>query len=148
MPRRTVPIELGRLAAGLGRMPLFADIPADELERTVSRGQLLTFEPDEVIVSEGALGLGFYIVLEGRVRVDRDAMSFELGPGEFFGEIALIERMPRLATVTADGPATCFGMLRTHFREMLVRNPRVALRALDIEAERLSGEVGSEAKGG
>jgi len=148
MPQRIVPLDLGRLVARLGDLPVFADVRVDELERAMSRAQLLTFEPGEVIVREGEMGLGFYIVLEGQVRVDRDALTFVLGPGEFFGEIALIERTPRLATVMADGPATCFGMLRTHFREMLVRNPRVAMRVLDVEAERLRGDVGSEAKDG
>lgn len=123
----------------LQRVPLLAGVPADELREIAERSHLLTFRPADVIVPEGEQGLGFYLLLAGRARVLRgDDELDQLRPGDFFGEIALLEDQRRTATVVAAERTTCLGILRTFFRPILVRNPRVALRILEEEQRRLS----------
>ena len=138
MPRRIIALELDDLARALQRLPLLADCPERELANIASRAHVLAFDDGEVIVPEGEEGLGFYVVLSGSAAAIRDGAVVEtITQGGFFGEIALLEARRRTATVVAVGGATCLGILRSFFRPLLVRNPRIALRILDEEARRL-----------
>jgi CRP-like cAMP-binding protein len=138
-PRRIISLDVDDLVRALRRIPLLEDTPERELADIAMRAHILAFDDGEVIVPEGEEGLGFYVVMSGRARVVRDGRVVNrLEQGEFFGEIALLENAGRTATVVAEGAATCLGILRTFFRPLLVRNPRLALRILDEEAKRLS----------
>lgn len=138
MPRRIIALEVDDLAGALARVPLLADCSEADLRDIATRAHVLTYDDGEVIVPEGEEGLGFYVILRGRARVERDGAVLEaLDAGDFFGEIALLEDRPRIATVVAEGSVTCLGILRSFFRPLLVRNPRLALRILDEEARRL-----------
>lgn len=138
MPVRQISLDPADKVLALSRVPFFDGCHRGELERVATSALVLTYEDGDVIVPEGEDGLGFYIVLSGGVTVLRSGETIaSLGPGQFFGEISLIERGPRTATVVATGNTTCLGILRSFFRPMLVRNPRVALRILETELDRL-----------
>ena len=142
MPRRIITLEVDDLIGALRRVPLLEACGEQDLRDIAARAHVLTFTDGEIIVPEGEEGLGFYLILAGRVRVEHDDVVVNrLGKDDFFGEIALLEDRPRVANVVADGEATCLGILRSFFRPLLVRNPRLALTILDEEARRL-GTVG------
>jgi CRP-like cAMP-binding protein len=103
----------------LERHPLLSRLAVPQIERVASCGELETFEAGEVIVAEGGLGDALYLVLTGQVQVSKSAHPLAaLAPGEFFGEMSLVEPAPRSATVTA---------VETSF---LFRLPSVALQKL------------------
>lgn len=143
--RRIIALDAGDVSRALSQLPLLEGCSPRELERISSRAHVLSFAGGEVIVPEGEEGLGFYLILSGFVRVVRGAETIRrLGKGEFFGEVALLQGRTRTASVIADGPVTCLGILRSFFKPLLVRNPRIALRILEEEARRAgeSGEPG------
>jgi CRP-like cAMP-binding protein len=76
------------------------------------------------------------------LRADEEVAT--LGPGEFFGEVSLLEGTVRNATVLAHGNVMCIGILRSFFRPLLARNPRLALRILDVETQRFEEESGED----
>jgi len=136
--KRIIALDVSDRVRALERVPLLAGAPSEELHEIAERSHLLTFRAADVIVPEGEEGLGFYLVLAGRARVLRgDVEVDQLVPGDFFGEISLLEGQLRMATVVAAEQTTCLGILRSFFRPMLVRNPRVALRILEEERRRL-----------
>jgi CRP/FNR family transcriptional regulator len=135
MPRR-VKLDEDPLDA-LRRVPLFDRCPEDELAAIARDAVVIAYDDGEVIVPEGDEGSAFYVILQGRTRVTRAGADVAvLGPGESFGEVALLQDRPRTATVLAVGETTVLGILRAAFKPMLLRNPRVALRILEQERER------------
>jgi CRP/FNR family cyclic AMP-dependent transcriptional regulator len=135
--RRIITLDLQDRANALAKIPVLSSLPIRELEDLALRSHVLAFADGDVIVPEGEEGLGFYVILAGAVRVLRaEQVLATLRAGDFFGEISLLEGQPRTATVVADGPTTCVGILRSFFKPLLVRNPRFALRVLDEEAKR------------
>jgi CRP/FNR family cyclic AMP-dependent transcriptional regulator len=141
---RQIMVDLTERMGTLTQMPLFEGCPTSEIEQIALRAHMLSFDDGEVIVPEGEEGLGFYFLIQGCARVLRgDQEIAKLGPGDYFGEISLLEGAPRNASVVADGATTCMGVLRSFFRPLLARNPRLALRILDEESRR-RGEVEEE----
>jgi CRP/FNR family cyclic AMP-dependent transcriptional regulator len=142
---RSLSIGVAERARALTQMPILEGCPVPEVEEIASRAHVLLFDDGEVIVPEGEEGLGFYFITQGRVRVlqaNEDVAT--LGPGEFFGEVSLLEGTVRNATVLADGNVMCIGILRSFFRPLLARNPRLALRILDVETQRFEEESGED----
>lgn len=137
MGRRIVTLDLADRARILARLSLLEGVAERDLSDIAVHAHVLTFAGGDVIVPEGEEGLGFYVIIAGTARVERGGESIQrLGPGDFFGEIALLQKRPRTASVLAEGSTTCLGILRTHFRPLLARNPRLALRILEEEAAR------------
>ena len=98
----------------LSRLPLFADVSPDALARLEHRMRRREFAPQSVIVREGGAGDSAFIILSGRVAVRRrdpdsgiDFLLAELGEGQMFGEMALLTRKPRTASVVALEATTC-----------------------------------------
>lgn len=143
MKRRLIRLDVEDMVRALERVPLFDGCGEAALRAVAERSHVLSFEDGEVIVPEGEEGLGFYVVLSGSVLVRHgEEVAAALGPNDFFGEISLLEGEPRGASVVAGGHAVCLGILRSHFRPLLVRNPRLALRILEEEARRArAGEI-------
>ncbi|MDR7482353.1 MAG: cyclic nucleotide-binding domain-containing protein [Armatimonadota bacterium] len=122
----------------LKQVPIFATLPARELESVARSMRERTYEPGAVIVKEGDPGLGFFLITRGRVEVwHHDHRIRELGPGEFFGEMALMEERPRSATVKAVERTTCLQLVRWDFRALLKENPDLAVRMLEVVVQRL-----------
>jgi CRP/FNR family cyclic AMP-dependent transcriptional regulator len=90
------------------------------------------------IVAEGQLGLGLYIVVEGRCDVLRGGRLLQtLGPGDFFGETALLDDLPRTADVKTTTPTTCATLAKWEFLGELESHPEMALPLLPMLSRRL-----------
>jgi len=128
----------------LKKVPIFGKLPAKELEYVARSVKERVYESGTVIVKEGDPGLGFFLIIEGRVDVShKDHRIREMGPGEFFGEMALMEEAPRSATVTALDRTRCLQLVRWDFRALLKENPDLAVRMLEVVVQRLREHPGA-----
>lgn len=113
--------------------PLLARVGPDHLGRIARAGQLETFTPGEEVVSEGTLGDALYLILTGEVEVAKAGHALaRLGPGNFFGEMALIEPAPRSATVTAVAASFLYRLPYLELQQLMRHDPRAG-NALLIE---------------
>jgi nitrite reductase/ring-hydroxylating ferredoxin subunit len=128
----------------LAKIPLFAAMDPKALESLEAFTFRRTFKPGDLIVEEGRTGNGAYVVLSGKVEVVRGLESGNprvlttLGPGEPFGEMALLGDWPRTASVRAVEESECLGMDRWIFLAHVSKEPRLALTMLQILARRLA----------
>ncbi len=116
----------GRVEAALAfrdevaAMPLFRDLSPGELDVLLARLEPITCAAGETIIRQGESGERFYVVRAGQVVVSRDERELaRLGPGEAFGEIALLFDVPRTASVMASQPTTLLALDAPHFRDVL-----------------------------
>ena len=122
----------------LNRVELFASLGGVPLSAIADRAVEVEFPNGRAIVRQGEVGTGFFLIVNGAARVTRDGKKLvELGPGEFFGELALLDQMPRSATVTAEGETTCLAIASWDFEQLLQEQPRVAIGLLRGVARRL-----------
>ncbi len=122
----------------LKRVPLFAHLADAHVQRIVNSARERRFEPGAPIVSAGETGQGFYLILEGRAEVQRGGRTIRaLGPGDYFGELALLRDQPRSATVVARDPTTCLALTRWDFKGILDANPALAVQLLETVAHRV-----------
>lgn len=122
----------------LMNVTIFKDLPAGSLESVARSMRERIYEPGAVIVRQGDPGVGFFLITEGLVEVTHDDHHVRnMGPGEFFGEMALIEERPRSATVTARERTRCLQLVRWDFRALLRENPEMAVRMLEVVVQRL-----------
>lgn len=112
----------------LAAVPLLAGVEPKVRKRLADIGKRRTYAADEAIVREGSTGTAFYIVLSGRARVERDGSVIgQLGAGDFFGELALIEEHPRSATVVASEETDCLLFPAWEFTALLEEHPEIAV---------------------
>jgi CRP-like cAMP-binding protein len=124
--------------AWLERVELFKGVPEDALRRIAERSGEIEFPPGRYIVRQGVIGNGLYIIISGRARVVKgDEVVAELGPGDFFGELSVIDQLPRLATVIAEEPTTCLALASWDMIAEIERDPQLALNLLRGLALRL-----------
>ena len=122
----------------LAKAGLFADVDADGMARIAARAVEVDFPPDHVIARQGEIGTGFFVVVSGGARVIRDGQVVaRVGPGEFFGELSVLDGRPRVAQVVADGPTTCLALASWDFEAVLREEPGVALAVVRELARRL-----------
>ena len=122
----------------LKRVPLFAKMGGRELERLGQLADEVEVGLDRVLAEQGSIGHEFFIVLDGRVMVlDGGTPVSMLGPGDFFGEIALLESIPRTATVRAEGIVRLLVVNHREFHSLMDEFPSVRSAVLDAVAERL-----------
>ncbi len=122
----------------LQNVPIFSSLAAGELEAVARSLKERTYEPGAVIVKQGDPGIGFFLIVEGRVEVSHDGHHIrDMGPGEFFGEMALLEERARTATVTAKERTRCLQLVRWDFRALLREHPEMAVRLLEVVVRRL-----------
>jgi CRP-like cAMP-binding protein len=97
-----------------------------------------TYAAGKEVVVEGRNGVGFFIILEGQAAVTvGERVIRVLGPGDYFGEMALLHGNERSATVTADSELRCLGLTAWGFKQFVTDNPSVAWALLQTLAERL-----------
>jgi CRP-like cAMP-binding protein len=122
----------------LAGVTLFDGIGPDGLTMVADRAVEVDFPEGRAIVRQGEVGTGFFLITTGRARVVRDGATIaELGPGDFFGELSLLDREPRIATVTAEAPTTCMAIASWEFETLLESQPRLAIALLRGVARRL-----------
>jgi CRP/FNR family transcriptional regulator, cyclic AMP receptor protein len=132
----TIPSD--RRAELLGAAPLFADVDADGLQRIAARTVEVAFTDGHVIARQGEIGTGFFLIASGGVRVVRDGQeTASLGPGEFFGELSILDGKPRTAQVVAAGPTVCLALASWDFEAVVAEEPAVAMAVLRALASRL-----------
>jgi CRP/FNR family cyclic AMP-dependent transcriptional regulator len=127
----------------LRRVPLLAGLGDRERERLAKELHERTFRAGSTIVSEGATGAGFFVIADGNASVSvGDQERARLGPGDYFGEMALIDDAPRSATITADTDVRAFGMTPWEFKPFVLSHPEVAwsmLRSLSSRVREAQG---------
>jgi CRP-like cAMP-binding protein len=120
------------------RVPIFADLERKELQGIANTLKERTFRAGETITSEGESAVGFFVIQDGEATVAVGGQERgRLGPGDYFGEIALIAQTPRTATVTADTDVRCLGMTFWEFRPLVEENGKIAWKMLQSLARKL-----------
>ena len=123
----------------LEQIPLFEGLAHGELERIARSFKERRFTAGDTVAAEGAGGVGFFVISEGNATVDvHGEQRGRLGPGDYFGEIALIDdQARRTATITADSDLTCYGLTSWEFRPLVETNAQIAWKLLQVMAKRL-----------
>jgi CRP/FNR family transcriptional regulator len=122
----------------LKKVPLFAGLDKKELEAIAVSMRERRFKAGDTVTQEGAGGVGFFVVEEGQAAVNVGGESKgSVGPGDYFGEIALINESPRTATLTASTDMVCYGMTPWDFRPLVESNSTIAWKLLTAMAEKM-----------
>ena len=117
---------------------MFSGLGRRELERVASSMKERRFQKGDMLTTEGRGGVGFFVIEEGEadVSVHGDERA-KLGPGDYFGEIALITESDRTATITAETDMRCYGMTMWDFRPLVESNASIAWNMLQQLAQKL-----------
>jgi CRP-like cAMP-binding protein len=125
----------------LASVPLLADLDRRTLKRLAEQGKRRTYAPGEVVIREGDTASALYIIIKGRVRVERhdsaEGPVGELRAGDFFGELALIEERPRSATIVATEETECVLFVAWEFTALLKEHPEMAVPMMNALIARL-----------
>jgi CRP/FNR family transcriptional regulator, cyclic AMP receptor protein len=126
----------------ISKVPLFAGLSKQQLGRVASIADEIDLPKGKVLTREGDRGREFFVLLEGEAEVRRKGRKLATRrAGEFFGEIALLSDLPRVATVTATTPVRALVIGDTEFRGLLSQTPPIALKVLQAVAERLPADA-------
>lgn len=127
----------------LRRAPLFEGLTRKQLRQLAQLSDDLSVPAGDVLCQEGTRGREFFVILDGEAAVTRAGRTVAtLGPGDFFGEVALIERVERTATVRAASPLRFFVISDQAFAALLETDPRVERKILVALAKRLASARG------
>jgi len=122
----------------LKKVPLFAGLDNKELLQIASSMRERKFKAGDTVTQEGAGGVGFFVVEQGQADVSIGGQAKgSVGPGDYFGEIALINESPRTATLTARTDMLCYGMTPWDFRPLVESNSTIAWKLLTAMAEKM-----------
>lgn len=122
----------------LREVALFNGVDDAGLAAVAASATEVAFEVGRTIVRQGEVGTGFFLVTAGQARVIRDGRVLaDLGPGQFFGELSLLDQQPRIAQVVAQEPTVCLALASWDFEAILASQPGVALAILRGVARRL-----------
>jgi CRP/FNR family cyclic AMP-dependent transcriptional regulator len=124
----------------LATVPLFSACSKKELQMVAKSAERLEVPPGKVVVTEGAAGTEFFVIIDGRARVERHGRQVaSLGPGAFFGDLALLDRAPRNASVIADSDLAVAKIGQRAF-DALLDHPGFSKKLLAGLARRLRQE--------
>jgi CRP-like cAMP-binding protein len=127
----------------LARVGLFAELTADELKELAALMRPRPYARDEVIYLRGDPGLAFYVIASGKVKIaltspdGKELILRRLGPGDFHGEVALLDDHPRSADAVATEPSMLFTLQRDAFRQFLAEHPPIATKLLSTISQYL-----------
>ena len=122
----------------LAQVPLFAGLGKKELARLAKQMREREFDEGDTVVEEGTTGAGFFVIAEGNATASiAGEVKGTLGPGDYFGEVALIDEGRRSASVTAVTDLRCYGLTPWEFRPFVESHPDVAWALLQTLARRL-----------
>jgi CRP-like cAMP-binding protein len=120
-------------------VPLFARCSKRELAEIATIADEIDLPEGKQLTKEGGRGREFFVLLEGNADVRRKKRKVKtLGPGDFLGEIALVTKTPRTATVTTSSPVRALVVSEQNFRRLLERSPDVQIKVLEALAERVA----------
>lgn len=123
----------------LAKVPLFEGLSKKHLRQVASLATRLDEPADKALTKEGQRGMEFIVILDGEVEVRRgDEVIATRGPGDYVGEIALVEDVPRTATVVTKTPATIEVIGRQEFSTLLADEPEIAAKIKETAAKRLA----------
>ena len=122
----------------LRAVPLFADLDEGELAQVARLFKERRFRAGETVVKEGADGAAFFLIVSGEASVTvRGVQRAGLGPGDHFGEIALIDEGVRSASITATTDLDCFGLTLWEFKPLVVENGAIGWKLLQSLSKKL-----------
>ena len=122
----------------LSEVTLFSGISPRQLNSVADLATEIDFAPGRHIVRQGQVGTGFYLIASGKARVVHNGKVLaRLGPGEFFGELSLLDQQPRMAHVIAEEPTACLALASWDFTRLLEKTPKLTLSVLREVARRL-----------
>jgi CRP/FNR family transcriptional regulator, cyclic AMP receptor protein len=120
-------------------VPLFSQCSRRELTQIAGIADEIDLRDGKVLIREGERAREFFVLLDGTAEVTKDGRRINtLGPGDFFGEIALVSNSPRTATVTATSPVHTLVITDRSFRRLLEESPEIQRKVLVALAERLA----------
>jgi CRP/FNR family transcriptional regulator len=122
----------------LRSVPLFSGCTDKELRDIAKMTKEVRFPEGKQICKEGQTGLGLHVITEGETKVVINGRTRRrLGPGAFFGEMALLDNGPRSATVIAESPVSTLSLSAWDFKEGIRNHPTIALKVLEEMSKRL-----------
>ncbi len=118
----------------ISKVPLFSQCSKGELQEIAAIADEIDIAEGKELTTEGSPGREFFVIIEGTASVAQDGDQInDLGPGDFFGEVALVKDTPRTATVTATSPVRALVVTRQNFKRLIEHQPeieRTVLKAL------------------
>ncbi|HEX3630607.1 MAG TPA: cyclic nucleotide-binding domain-containing protein [Candidatus Dormibacteraeota bacterium] len=125
-------------AETLRQVPLFSSLDKKELGLLAKLVKEQSYPRGTMIVQAGAGGHGLYIIKEGNVSIVQNGRTVaSMGPGQFFGEISVLDGGPRTADVRADSPTTCLALISWEVKPLLMENPSITYKMLLEMVKRL-----------
>jgi CRP/FNR family cyclic AMP-dependent transcriptional regulator len=126
----------------LGGCPLFTGVRPEDLAAIGERALEIEFRADHVIARQGEIGTGLFVIVEGAVRVVRDGEELaRLGVGDFFGEMSVIDGLPRVAQVVTSEPTRCLALASWEFERLVLDHPAIGLAILRGLSARLRAKT-------
>jgi CRP/FNR family transcriptional regulator, cyclic AMP receptor protein len=137
-----VTLTQDRRTALLGACPLFGGVRPEDLS-AIGEGALeVDFPADHVIARQGEIGTGLFVIVDGAVRVVRDGQELaRLGAGDFFGEMSVIDGLPRVAQVVTTAPTACLALATWDFERLVMDHPAIGLAILRGLSARLRAKT-------
>jgi CRP/FNR family transcriptional regulator, cyclic AMP receptor protein len=125
------------MAAGavdlLKRVPIFSDLDRKELERVANSMKERVFNAGDTVTAEGQTGVGFFVIASGEAKVTVGGEDRRrLGPGDYFGEVALLNESARTATIKAETELKCYGLTSWEFRPLVETHGAIAWKLLQV----------------
>ncbi len=135
-----MPVSTDEKAVALARVPLFEGISEESMARLADVAGEVEFPAGQFIVRQGQVGSGLYVILSGAARVVRGSSEIaRLGPGEFVGELSVIDQEPRVASVEAVEDTRVLAVASWDLLGLLERDPALSLNLIRGLARRLRG---------
>jgi CRP-like cAMP-binding protein len=129
--------ETKAIVGMLQKAPLWSGLTEKELKVIARAFKELKYESGDFIVHKGERGIGFYLIVDGSVEVRTDGRVLsKLGPGQFFGEMSLLDGQPRSADVVALEPSKCLALSSWNFNSIVSDYPKMALKLLQESVRR------------
>jgi len=137
--------DFSRLRSALQKVDFFYSLSFGDLDELIKSLRKRKAKKKEEIIKQGEIGDKFYLLSDGEVSVHvrKGVMSqpkkvATLGPGDFFGEMALVTELPRTATIIAEEPTEMFVLYKKDFKKILMKNPKIAQIINEVLAKRRS----------
>jgi CRP-like cAMP-binding protein len=132
----------------LHEVPIFSELKPKELKKLAAEAHDVVFEAGKHLADDDAFGTTFFVVIEGSLEVSvRGTPVRKLGPGDYFGEMALIDREYRSATVVAETASRCLVFSRPVLRPFAYKHPEVAWALLELMVKRVREAEGRTGAG-